>query len=91
MKYVIAINWMLVIGGAVGIVGIMEYVKGFFTNVPKIVMRLILPVICFFVAFLTNGGWAQIGLNAVIMLAVAQIGYDVIVSTIKKLIEKKME
>lgn len=87
----ITVDWIVVLAGAVGVVGFMEWVKGFFPLVKTWVTRIILLPVCFLVALLPDGGMGQVGINAVLMLAICQIGYDLIVSSIKKLIESKLE
>lgn len=85
------IDWVIVMAGAVGVVGFMEWVKGFFPMVKTWLTRVILLPVCFGVACITDGGISQIGINAVLMLALCQIGYDMILSNIKKLVESKIE
>jgi len=85
------VDWIIVMAGAVGVVGAMEWIKGFFPLVKTWMTRIILLPVCFGVALITDGGWAQVGINAILMLAICQIGYDMILSNIKKLVESKIE
>jgi hypothetical protein len=79
------------IAAAFGAVGAVEYLKGWFPNAKNWLWRAILPVICFGVALAGDGGWFQIGTTAILLLALTQICYELLISAVKKLIEKKLE
>lgn len=86
----ITVDWAVVLVGAVGVVGFMEWFKGYFKSPKPWMLRTMLLPICFLIALLPDGGWAQVGINAVLILAICQIGYDAIISNVKKLVENKV-
>lgn len=87
----IEVNWTYLVAAALAAVGIIEWLKGFpaFNATPSWVWRIILPLACIAIAILGNGGWRQMGTNAAILLAVAQIGYPLLVKLPASIIERK--
>ena len=86
----ISIDWVIVLAGAVGVIGILEWTKGWFTTPRPWLFRILVPILCFVIALLPDGGWGQIGINAILMWAICQIGYETVISSVRKLIEKKV-
>jgi len=93
-------DWFLIVSAAVVSVGVMEYVKGFVTvkagakPVPSWVWRLVLLVICAGVAAAMDGGLSQAMTNALALVAVAEVGYPVLIQLPKAAIDvfrKKLE
>jgi hypothetical protein len=87
----ISIDFLYLFMAAFGAIGVIEYIKGFFPLAPKWVWRVCLPPVCLGVALAGDGGWFQIGTTAILLLALTQICYDLIISSVKKLLLKKME
>ena len=87
----ISIDFVYLFAAAFGAIGVIEYIKGFVPNAPGWVWRVCLPLVCFGVALAGDGGWFQVGTMAILLLALTQICYDLIISSVKKLIERKME
>ena len=85
------INWVIILASACGVVGLMEWIKGFTVKIKPWMTRIILLPVCFGIALFLNGGWGQIGINTALILAICQIGYDMILSNIQKLVESKIE
>jgi len=77
------IDFVYLGGAALGVVGALEYLKGFFKDAPTLAWRLMLPVVCVGVAFAGDGGLYQVATNSVILLAMCQIGYDKIIAKAK--------
>ena len=80
------IDFNLWIMGAVAIVGIMEWAKGFVKttfkkDLPAWVCSIALPVVCLAVAFCKGG---EILFNFVGMWSISQLGYSLIIQTIEK-------
>ncbi len=84
----ITINWAYLIAAAFGVAGVMEYAKGFAPAAPSWLWRASLPVACVGVALVGDGGIWQAATNAVIILAVSQLCYDLVIQTVRKLLEK---
>jgi len=76
------INWEIVLAASFAAIGVIEYVKGFFKEAPGKAWRLLLPALC--VLFSALGAllpsWVMGG---VLALALSQVGYDIIISTVK--------
>ena len=73
--------------GAVIVVGVLQWLKGMFTKVNKVVWSLLLPVVAFGVAIsiaVKEKDYSAIIWNASGIWAIAQIGYELIIQTIKK-------
>ena len=87
----ITIDFVYLIAAAFGAIGVLEYVKGFVPNAPTWVWRVALLPICAGVSIAGGGEIFQVATNGVLLLALTQICYDLIISAVKKLIEKKME
>lgn len=81
------VNWELVLAAAFAAIGLMEYLKGF-AQVPGWVLRVALPLLCilFAATFLLLPAWVMVGILA---LALAQIGYQTIIETVKKKLNKE--
>lgn len=75
--------WLM---GAVAIVGIMEWSKGFTKtafkkDLPAWLCSIALPVVCLGVAFCKGG---EVLFNFVGMWSIAQLGYSLIIQTVEK-------
>jgi hypothetical protein len=79
----ITIDWMFLIAGAFGVAGILEYIKGFAPNAPKIIWRLLLPIACVGTAIAADGGVYQMSINAILLLAMSQLCYEAIIGAVK--------
>ncbi len=86
----ITVDWAVVLVGAIGVVGFMEWFKGYFKNPKPWMLRTLLVPICVGVALFPDGGWGQVGINAVLILSICQIGYETILANVKKLVENKV-
>jgi hypothetical protein len=77
------ISWELVLAGAFAAVGVLEYVKGFFGEVKPKAWRLLQPVLCILFAATAAllPSWVMAG---VLSLALSQIGYELIIETVRK-------
>ena len=84
----IDINWVYLIAAAFGVAGTMEYIKGFAKAAPTWVWHAILPVVCVGVAAAGDGGGWQIATNAIFLLAITQLAYDLVISSVRKLLSK---
>lgn len=74
------IDWAYIVAACIGVVGGLEYIKGFFKDAPTIAWRIMLPIVCLGVAIAGDGGIYQIATDAIIMLAICQIGYDKLIA-----------
>lgn len=79
----VIIEWGYLLGAAVGVVGVMEYAKGFAKAAPTWVWRALLPLVCIGVAIAGDGGIYQIATNALVLLACCEVGYSYILKAIK--------
>lgn len=88
----ITIDWVYLVAAALAAVGVIEWIKGFpaFAKAAGWMWRVILALACLAIAIIGDGGWAQIGTNAVILLALAQIGYPLLVKLPESIIGKKV-
>lgn len=85
---IVTIDWVLLIGISCGVVGVIEWIKNLFksfkVDVPSWIWSAILPFVCVGVAIGADGGLYQVITNAIMLLAICQIGYDYILGTIRK-------
>ena len=86
----LSIDFVYLVAAAFGAIGVLEYIKGFVPNAPTWVWRVALLPICAGVSLAGDGGVFQVATNGVLLLALTQICYDLIISSVKKLIERKM-
>jgi hypothetical protein len=77
------INWEVILIAAFNAVGVLEYVKGIFKTAPSGVWRILQPALClaFSALAMVAPAWIIHGITA---LSVSQIGYDVIIQTVKQ-------
>jgi len=98
----LSMAWALgIVLGAMVVVGALEWVKGYFlikgteqNKVPGWGWRVVLCGVCVVVSITAGGGISWIALDAIALLAVAQIGYPVLVKlplTIIGGVEKKAQ
>jgi len=80
------LDWQQIALVAFGVIGVIQYLKGYLPKAPSIVWALIQPVLClgFGAAYSLLPSWVTYGVTA---LALSQIGYETIVQAIKKKIE----
>ena len=77
------INWEVVLIAAFNAVGVIEFTKGFFKSAPVNTWRIIQPILClmFSAIAMIAPAWVIHGITA---LSVSQLGYEVIIETVKK-------
>lgn len=76
----VVFDFVYLAAAAIGVVGILEYLKGFWKTAPSIVWRLAMPLICIGVSILGDGGLWQVASNSVILVALCHLGYDKILA-----------
>ena len=81
-------NWELVTIGVFVVVGLMEYLKDFGLEVPPMVWRIALIPAAFGIAFVIEK-LPPFVLMGLLILAVAQLGYEIVVETVRKRLEGK--
>jgi len=81
------INWEVILIAAFNAVGVLEFVKGFFKTAPANTWRILQPVLClaFSAVAMIAPAWVIHGLTA---LSVSQVGYQTIIETVKKKLQK---
>lgn len=79
------VDWQYILVASFGVTGIIQWLKGIVKD-PKSIWSYISPFLCIGGAFLINGGWQNIVLNSILVLSVSQLGYDVLVKPIKKIL-----
>lgn len=84
----VSFDFIFLAGAAVSVVGVVEYLKGFWPTAPAWALRLSIPPACVAVAIAGGGEVPQIATNAFMLLAVSQIGYPILVQLPVALIEK---
>ena len=75
----VSFDWLLLVGASISVVGVIEYLKGFVPKAPSWLWRVTLPPVALGVAFAADGGPFQIATNSLALLAMAQIGYAVLI------------
>ena len=77
------INWEIVLAAAFAAIGVIEYIKGFFRDAPSNVWRALMPVFCLLFAGVSAllPGWVMVG---ILSLALSQVGYELIIETVRK-------
>ena len=77
------VNWEIIMSAAFAAIGVMEYIKGFFKEAPGKAWRILLPVFC--VAFSAVATllppWV---IGGILALSLSQVGYDLIIQTVKR-------
>lgn len=79
------LQWGIWLAGAFCVVGTIEWLKGFLPKAPSWVWAFTLPLVSILVAWalaFSEGG--QPWFNALGIFAMAQLGYQLIVQTVKK-------
>ena len=79
------VNWQFILFVSFGVTGIIQWLKALVKD-PTNLWGYISPALCVGGAFLIDGSWEQIVMNSVLILSVSQLGYDVLVKPIKKLL-----
>lgn len=81
------IDWEIVLAAAFAAIGVLEYLKGFFKEAPSKAWRLLQPALCLAFAGLAliAPPWIMTGILA---LSLSQVGYEVIIETVKKKVAK---
>ena len=72
---------------AVGVIGLIEYAKGWWKSAPSWVWRVFSPMACGAAAIGVGGGWRKELLAGLVLLAICEIAYKNIVNAIPKLID----
>lgn len=85
-----SLDFTYIVGASIGVVGVLEWAKGFaiFSKLPAWVWRAVSPFACAGVGIAGGGEWPQMATNAILLLAVSQIGYPVLIQLPTALIEK---
>ncbi len=80
-------NWILIVEAAIGAVGLIEWVKGFFPLAHQYAWRTLGPVVCIALAaaFSYLPAWVGVG---VLELAIMQLGYQNIIEVIKRKVDQ---
>jgi hypothetical protein len=87
------VEWMMALAIAVGVVGLIQWVKGLLKTVPTWIWAVISVVACVIFAFLigaTEAPAISIGemiILALLAIAISQLGYEVIVQGIPALVQ----
>lgn len=81
-------DFMFLAGAAISVVGVVEYIKGFWPAAPAWAWRLSIPPACVAVAVAGGGNLSQIATNSFLLLAVAQIGYPLLIQLPGVIIKK---
>jgi len=86
----IQFDFMYLTGAAIAVVGVMEWLKGFFPvdKVPSWVWRALMAPTCVAIAAAGGGALNQILSNGAALIAITQIGYPVLVQLPIAVIEK---
>ena len=81
-------NWEVILSAAFASVGVIEYIKGFLPETKSKLWRLLQPALCLIFAVISTylPSWIMTGILA---LALSQVGYEVIIETVKKKIGGK--
>lgn len=87
----ISIDWTVIVLSVIGVVGILQYLKGWLPKAPTWVWRALLPAVCAAIAVAGGGGLWQIVLRGVVVLTFAEIGYETIVQGLTGLLKAVME
>lgn len=82
----VQIDWGYVVSAAVIAVGIVQWMKGLLKRFPSWVWSAIIPAVSTGVAFAADGGVWQIATNALAVWAICQLGYELILQNIGKMI-----
>lgn len=79
-------NWETIMLVAFGVIGVIQYAKGFLPKAPHWVWAVAQPTLCIALgaAYTYLPSWIIYGITA---LALSQIGYETIIQTIKKKID----
>jgi len=75
-------NWAAWLAGAVAVVGITQYLKGFAKEAPSWVWLAVMPVLAIGTAWAAGG--ARPWYDALGIVAIAQLGYELIVQGVKR-------
>lgn len=73
---------------SVTVVGVLEYLKGFFKPLPTWVSRGLLLPVCAGVAWAAGGDVFQVATNGLALVAISQIGYPVLIQLPSAMIDK---
>jgi hypothetical protein len=80
------LDWQQIALVAFGVIGIIQYLKGYLPKAPGILWALLQPALCIGLGatYSLLPSWVSYGVTA---LALSQIGYETIIKMIKKKIE----
>jgi hypothetical protein len=85
----LTINWLYILCASVGITGIIQWAKALLKN-PKNVWSYFSPFLSFCGAVLLSNlditHWKQVVMNTLLVLATSQLGYNLLMQPIKKLL-----
>lgn len=80
-------DFALIVVAAIGVVGIIEYVKGVWKKAPSWVWQIVSPLACAVVAFVQGGGWQKEVLTGLVLLALCELAYQKIVAAIGAIVD----
>jgi len=85
----VSFDYAYLIGASIGVVGVIEWIKGFdfLKNAPSWIWRVIIVPVCGGVAIAADGGVYQVASNAILLVAIVQIGYPILVQLPTALIQ----
>ncbi len=75
----VSFDWLLLVGASISVVGVIEWLKGFVPKAPSWLWRAVLAPVALGVAMALDSGPFQIATNSLALLAMAQIGYPVLI------------
>jgi hypothetical protein len=75
----VTFDWLLLVGASISVVGVIEWLKGFFPKAPSWIWRIVLAPVSLGVAIAADGGPFQIATNTLALLAMGQIGYPMLI------------
>ena len=80
------LDWQQIALVAFGVIGVIQYLKGYLPKASGLVWAILQPVLCigFGAAYSLLPTWVTYGITA---LSLSQIGYETIIQAIKKKIE----
>jgi len=81
----IDIDWQFLVIASFSVTGVIQWLKGIVRDA-KNPWSYIAPFLCFGIAFLVNGGYQSMIMNTVLILSISQLGYDVLVKPVKRLL-----
>ena len=89
------IEWMMAVAIAIGVVGVIQWLKGVWKTAPAVLWAVVSPVACFLLAlffwFTGNLDFAEMMVLGILAVAIAQLAYEVIVQGVPGLVAAVMK